>query len=284
MRKIYLTEGQMNYIINQKVIEESNIIQTMFSGCKTAKDKFIRLKTLAKYGAISLAMLTMVIAAIFPNASKQEQEQIKNEVLEVMNEKSTEELEKQAVKDNNVYATSFAISQNGINHILQYEKKRLGAYYATENERKRGILTIGVGHVIKSTDCEELRRLKEGDKITEKHVDELFEQDIEIHVNEFLKAVKKLPKKLQDPNLYTQGFIDAAISLTYNAGLSNMMGSNFYQTWKNCRIDSNTGKIMKEDYNYTASMLKTSCITQKGKKLNGLVKRRNIESQMAQIK
>ena len=274
----------MNYIIDRAVIEESNIIQTMFRGCDTTKSKIKRLFMLAKYGAISLTMLTIIIVSLFPNASKQEQEQLKQEVIEVMNENKPEGQNQTIQQDNNVYATSFNISQEGINHILQYEKKRLNAYYATESERRRGILTVGVGHVIKSTDNKELRNLKEGDKITEKHVDELFEQDIDIYVKEFLRAVNKLPKKLQNPNLYTQGFIDAAISLTYNAGLSNMMKSPFYQTWINCRIDKNTGKIMKVDYDYTVSKLKSSCVTQKGQKLNGLVKRRNIESQMAQLK
>ena len=129
----------MNYIIDRAVIEESNIIQTMFRGCDTTKSKIKRLFMLAKYGAISLTMLTIIIVSLFPNASKQEQEQLKQEVIEVMNENKPEEQNQTIQQDNNVYATSFNISQEGINHILQYEKKRLNAYYATESERTPAI-------------------------------------------------------------------------------------------------------------------------------------------------
>lgn len=278
MKKIYLTEQQLNYLIDCEVINESNIIQTIFSGCNTREEKIQRVFSLAKKGVITLGILSAITLMLLPNSSKQEQEQFKLEVEQVMPDTT------KTIVDNNIYAKDFNISNNGIEHIMSYEKKRLDAYYATESERKRGILTIGIGHVINSNDSPEIRNLKEGDKISEETMKKLFEKDILTHINEFKKSVRLLPKHLQDPSLYTQGFIDAAISLTFNAGQPNMVSSEFYQTWKKCRIDKSTGKIKKEDYNYTVSKLKTSCITQKGKVLNGLKNRRYVEYNMAQLK
>ena len=277
MKKIYLTEQQLNYLIDCEVITESNILQTIFSGCNTYEEKVQRVILLAKKGIITMGLLSAITLSLLPNSTKEEQEAFKEQIEKVIPEQNKP-------VDNNVYANNFELSESGIDHIMSYEKKRLDAYYATNEERERGILTVGVGHKILPTDSEEIKRLKEGDKITVTQMNNLFKEDITTHVRDFQNAVKRLPKYLQNPNLYTQGFIDAAISLTFNAGQPNMMASDFFKTWKNCRIDKNTGKIRLDDYNYTVSMLKQSCIKQKGKILNGLVDRRNKEYKMASLK
>lgn len=280
MKQIYLTEEQFNYIIDNQVLNESQIIQTVFKNCHTTQDYINRIFLLAKRGAITLGLLTFLIHAI-PNLSNTEKETVKNEVIEVMEEVKQQET---TPIDNNLYAQTFNISQEGINHIMNYEKIRLDAYYATNAEKESGILTVGIGHKITANDVPSIRNLKEGDTITREQAQSLFSNDIQVHVKDFQRAVSTLPKRLQNASLYTQGFIDAAISITFNAGQPNMMKSNFFKTWKNCRIDKNTGKIDKSDYNYTVSMIPSSCITQKGVLLNGLVSRRQVEKNMAKLK
>lgn len=60
------------------------------------------------------------------------------------------------------------------------EGKKLKVYYDTE-----GLLTVGIGHLIKNTDPPEIRNLKVGDSITEDQCRELFNNDLAIAIADF---------------------------------------------------------------------------------------------------
>ncbi len=277
MRKIIITEEQyITYIVSEInkhdfLLESNNdfskIASKFFNGCNTFEDCKRRLKKAIVRGLLGTAVVLLLIK-IMPFGSKSEKDELLNEI---QTEKSI----------TYVGAPSFDISEEGLNHIKSYETCSLVPYYATSKERKAGKRTIGYGHVITSKDPMWLRNAK---SITQEQADELFKKDIELYVNEYRKCINKLPKHLRNANLYTQGWIDAGISLLFNCGRKNFLESPYFITWNNCRIDHNTKQININDYNYTCSKIKKSCITQDGNELNGLVKRRNKESIMAQIK
>lgn len=278
MKKIILTEEQyilfvVNEINNNNLLFESNIdfskiASAFFKGCTSFDDCKRRIKKALLIGSIGTTLLVSLIK-FMPFGSQTEKDELLN------NTTQTE----QTISYRG--AKSFDISDEGIEHIKSYETCSLTPYYATKRERKIGKKTIGYGHVITNNDPEWLRNAK---SITQKQADELFKNDIQIYIKEYNNCINKLPKHLRNPQLYTQGWIDAGISMLYNCGRSNFLDSPYFQTWCNCRIDKNTKQIDLTDYNYTSSKIKNSCITQDGVKLGGLVDRRNKESLMAQIK
>ncbi len=60
------------------------------------------------------------------------------------------------------------------------EGKKLKAYHDTE-----GLLTVGIGHLIKKTDPPAIRDLKLGDSITEDQCRELLNNDLAIAISDF---------------------------------------------------------------------------------------------------
>lgn len=65
------------------------------------------------------------------------------------------------------------------------EGKKLKVYYDTE-----GLLTVGIGHLIKNTDPPEIRNLKVGDSITEDQCRELFNNDLAIAIADFIYLLR----------------------------------------------------------------------------------------------
>ena len=277
MRNIYLTEEQyVNCVlfeyskfgeINEAKFDIRKLVQTLYKGCKTFGDYARRTTYIASAGIISLTLLYSIINKCLPVDEMQKQ------VLIAQVEQTPQTDEKKEVINLN-----FKISENGLEHIKQYEKCKLKPYFATKKEKEKGIKTIGWGHKIVSTDP---TWLKKAESITQAQADELFKQDIQLYENELKEVFKVLPKYLQNVDLYPQGFIDACISIIYNSGRKNLKLSPFFQALSRCRIDKD-GNINKSDYIFVCAKIKESCIKQEGVVVNGLVRRRNTESLMAQ--
>ena len=279
MKNIYLTEEQyVNYIlleyVNSGVLNESSvnlnkIFQLLYRGCRTFSDYLRRSVIIASFGTLSFTTLYAVIDRYVPVTDEQKQEIVTK--VEETSEKSNE-------KRKNVVKLGFKISQEGLEHIKDYEKCNLTPYFATQSEKKMGIKTIGWGHKIIATDPDWLKNAK---SISKEQAEALFEKDIKIYENEMNEVFKSLPKYLQNSDLYQQGFIDACISIIYNSGRSNFKKSPVFKTLAKCRVDKD-GNLNKEDFVFVCSKIKASCTTQNGKELQGLVNRRHAESLMAQ--
>lgn len=289
MKTILLTENQYICIIinnfydntmNNSINESKNNLKKfsyyLFKDCKKNDDYVRRIKK-----ALSMGVSIAVIIALL-NISFNGKKDKTNEIINQVNIENTEDVV--SPKENSMlsksYAKGFNISEEGITHIKRYEKCSLKPYYATEYEKSKGIKTIGWGHKIINSDPS---WLKQATSITQEQADELFSSDIEIYENEVRRLIKsEMPKKLQDPTLYPQGLMDVFVSMIYNCGLKNLKNSDFIQTLKKCRIDSDTNKINEDDFYFVCSKIRNSCITQNGKTLKGLQIRRNEECLMAQ--
>lgn len=277
MRNVYLTEEQyVNYVfleytrsglLNESSIDLKKVYQTLYRGCKTFSDFARRTAIIASVGVLSLTSLCSIVNRYLP-VSQEEKQKIISKV----------EAEGNKTKIEQRIYLNFKISQDGINHIKEYEKCYLEPYYATRKEKAKGIRTIGWGHKITVNDPQ---WLKKATSITQQQADAIFVEDIKIYESEMNEAFKSLPKYLQNTDLYPQGFIDACISIIYNSGRKNFKESPVFQTLAKCRIEKD-GTINQSDFIYTCSKIKESCTTQGGKQLNGLVNRRNAESLMAQ--
>lgn len=128
----------------------------------------------------------------------------------------------------------YSISNNGLNHIKQYEK-----FSNTPYKDNYGY-SIGYGHLIKKN--EKLTY------VSKKHAEKLFKEDIQ-WVND---AVNRIYKDVRfEP---TQGMIDATASIIYNCGEEGMKQSEFYKRLLNCRVKN--GKANINDLNFTAAAIK----------------------------
>lgn len=286
MKTILLTENQYICIIvdnfyNNTMLNSINeskeslkkFSYLLFNDCKKKSDYVRRVKKAIAMG-VSIAVISTLLNISFNGEKDKTEEIINNSNIEnTVKPKENSMLSKS-------YANGFNISEDGIRHIKQYEKCSLTPYYATEYEKTKGIKTIGWGHKIINSDPS---WLKEAKSITQEQADELFLNDIKIYEGEVKRLFKsEIPKKLQDPTLYPQNTMDVFISMIYNCGFKNLKNSDFIQTLKKCRIDSDTNKLNEEDFYFACSKIRNSCVTQNGKTLKGLQIRRNEECLMAQ--
>ena len=278
MRNIYLTESQyVSYVLfehtkygllSESPINLGRMFQALYRGCKTFSDFARRTTIIVSLGLMSFTSLYAIIDKFMP-VSEDEKQEIIAQVEKLDNTTNTETSQKVNL--------DFKISENGLNHIKEYEKCRLVPYFATKNESTK---TIGWGHKIKDNDPQWLKNAK---SITQEQADAIFANDIKIYENEMNAAFRSLPVYLQNSDLYPQGFVDACISIIYNSGRKNFKNSPVFQTLAKCRVEKD-GSINKNDFIYVCSKIKESCITQKGKRLDGLINRRDRESLMAQNK
>lgn len=125
--------------------------------------------------------------------------------------------------------------------IRSFEGLELKAYLCPA-----GVLTIGIGHT---------KGVKKGDVITEKKAYELLEEDI--------KPIEEYLNKLNVCN--TQGEFDALVDFIFNLGVGNFKSSTLYKYIKQKKTDKEIcDQLMRWVY-------------AGGKKLSGLVKRREAE-------
>lgn len=264
-------------------INESNSFD-FFKDCRTYQEKKEKVIDFLKRGLITASFASMLFSFIAPN--KGAQEALEREVIETITGRDlgseNEEFKFGKFSDKTEFASDWKISEEGIEHIKNYEKFSATPYYVTPYDKENDIRTIGYGHKIKNTDPIELQNAT---SITKKEAEELFRSDITKFERLFrIQIVPKLNKKLQDPETIPQALVDVIISMMYNAGNGNFRNEKlnpFYTRLKNCRYDSQTGKINKKDYDYTIAAIKTSLVLHNNEKLKGLENRRQTEYKIA---
>lgn len=267
----------------QSFINESYSFD-FFKDCRTYQEKKEKVIDFLKRGLITASFASMLFSFIAPN--KAAQEALEREVIETITGhklgSENEDFKFGKFDDKTEFATEWKISEEGIKHIKNYEKFSSTPYYVTPYDKENNIRTIGYGHKIKSTDPIELQNTT---SITKEEAEELFRSDIAKFERFFrIQIVPKLNKKLQDPETIPQALIDVIISMMYNAGNGNFRNENinpFYTRLKNCRYDNQTGKINKQDYDYTIAAIKTSLVLHNNEKLKGLENRRKTEYKIA---
>lgn len=267
----------------------SDFINKVFANCQTKEEKIKRLLKLVSTGVISLSIAFWLVGNSITQ-NKAESEEIMRELVEVSSkgEKVSQIERKQSnfgnFNENVVFGNDWKISDEGIAHILGTEKYKPRPYYATEHERKIGKVSIGYGHVIKNDDPKWIREAKH---ITEKEALEIFKMDMEYFEEKFKEnVVPNFDARLQNANTMPQAVIDVMLSMAYNAGIAGFKKEDnnpFYASMKKCRYDKTTGKINKQDYDYTISKLPSSLVKQNGKVLPGLVNRRKAEYKFANV-
>lgn len=139
--------------------------------------------------------------------------------------------------------SSSRIGPLGLALIKGYEKLRLTAYAATEEERAKGIWTIGWGHTA---------GVKEGDTCTAEEADQFLLSDLE-------KAEGGVYSLVRTP--LNQNQYDALVSLVFNIGRGNFAASTILK------------RLNLGDYAGAAQEFK-KWNKQAGKVLGGLTKRR----------
>lgn len=130
-----------------------------------------------------------------------------------------------------------------INKLKEFENLSLVAY-----RDDAGVLTIGYGHT---------RGVRVGQKITERQAESLLRGDL-LEAENYVNGLKMS---------FTQGQFDALVDFVYNVGVGD-----FYQSTLLAKIKggASTEDIQKQFRRWVYS---------KGKKLGGLVKRREWEAQ-----
>lgn len=147
----------------------------------------------------------------------------------------------------NLYSYKNAtISEDGKDFIKQYESLSLKAYKLHGESH----YTIGYGHVI--YDGENIPH-----SITKQYANALFDNDIE----KFNDYVRSMLDELDHRFLYTQGFIDGLVSLTYNCGPDGVKRTRFWKRMKSCRYDKKNHCINKDDLKYAIEAVKTANIS-----------------------
>jgi lysozyme len=136
-------------------------------------------------------------------------------------------------------------SQKGIDLIKHFEGTFLTAYYCPA-----GVLTIGTGHT--GVD------VYVGMTITEKEAEDLLKEDLK----KFESCVSKLVKVP-----LSQGQFDALVSFTFNLGCGSLEESTLLR------------KLNSGDYEGTSKEF-DRWVNAGGKKLEGLVRRRNAEEEL----
>lgn len=129
-----------------------------------------------------------------------------------------------------------------IEKVKEFEGLRLTSY-----KDSAGVWTIGYGHT---------RGVKAGQRITEAQAEAFLKEDL----REAEGYVNNLKLDL------TQGQFDALVDFVYNVGIGDFMGSTLL---KKIRAKAPTAEIQKQFRRWVYS---------KGKKLGGLVKRRDWEA------
>lgn len=275
--------GEFQYFSDESLNESFSF--NIFKDCRTYQEKKDKLIHLIKSGMITLGTAMALISIITPN--KAAQEQIKQEVVEVSTgAKKSSQIEDIEVKpsfDKNVeFAKQWKMSKDGKEHIKKYETFSPTPYFATANDKEKNIRTIGYGHVIKEKDPEWLKNAK---SITKEEALDIFNKDVSFFENYFENnIVPRLNKNLQTPEAFPQVMIDMAISMMYNSGNGNFKKESinpFYTRLKNCRLDKDTDKIDKTDYDFTIAAIPNSLIYHNGEIMKGLQNRRQTEYKIA---
>lgn len=140
-------------------------------------------------------------------------------------------------------------SDKGINLIKSFEGLRLSAYKPISTEK---YYTIGYGHYGED--------VKPNDRITKEMAETLLKEDLQKFESGVYRALKY--------NAICQHKFDALVSFAYNVGLANFAKSTLLK------------KVLANPYDKTIKDEFMKWVFAGGKKLDGLVKRRNAESEL----
>lgn len=146
------------------------------------------------------------------------------------------------------------LNDKGVNLIAEFEGFSDRPYYATNEEKEKGIATIGYG----LTFYPDGKKVGANDKPITKDTAKTYLEQV---AEKFALQVSKLIKKE-----ITQNQFSALVSLSYNIGISNFSKSTLLKLVNNNPNDAN---IAKEFLKWNK---------QAGKVLNGLTNRRIKES------
>lgn len=152
-------------------------------------------------------------------------------------------------KDTSVFKTSDA----GIDLIKKSEGFKDRGYYATDQEAKDGLVTVGYGST---------RRVKHGEKIDEAQGEQFLREDLASAEKDIDRLVK-VPLK--------QNERDALVSLVFNVGAKNLGKSKALKALNAGDRDT----FMLEAFSDSRGFVK-----QNGKVLDGLVTRRKAEQDL----
>lgn len=133
-------------------------------------------------------------------------------------------------------------SKNCYDLIKHFESLSLEAYLCPA-----GVWTIGWGHT---------KGVKKGMEITEAQAERFLIEDVQEAVNGVNKYVEGAISQYQ---------FDALVSFTFNLGVGNLRSSTLLKLVNARRFDAAVGEFKK-------------WVMSKGKKLDGLVRRRTVES------
>lgn len=142
------------------------------------------------------------------------------------------------------------VNNAGIQLIKSFEGCLLNAYLDSVK-----VPTIGYG----ATFFKDGSKVKIGDKITQDKADELLAW----HIQEFADGIKKLIKVELNDNQFS-----ALVSFVFNLGIGNLSKSTLLK-----KVNINPADLTIKD-----EFLKW--VSAGGKRLNGLVRRRNAESEL----
>lgn len=151
------------------------------------------------------------------------------------------------------------LSEQGIDLIKGFEKCQLDAYQDSVN-----IWTIGWGN----TFYENNKRVKAGDKLSQKRADELFKHIMQRFVNDVNYLILDIPIKQQQ--------FDALVSFAYNIG-SDMNNNGVAEGLGDSTLLKKI-KANPDDPSISAEFLKWN--KAKGKTLVGLTRRRKAEANL----
>jgi GH24 family phage-related lysozyme (muramidase) len=158
------------------------------------------------------------------------------------------------------------MSQEGLRKLRGSEGIRTQVYDDANGQtissysEARGYPTIGIGHLIRNDEREYFSQFLGGrNRMTEKQVYDLFESDVQKHIDPWKKRVTAP---------VTQEMIDALASLAFNIGTNGKA------------LNAAIAAINKEDYEAAAEAIRTGPTTSKGITMSGLVRRRNEEADL----
>ena len=126
-------------------------------------------------------------------------------------------------------------------------------------------LTIGYGHKLTK---EERKTMAFNTRWTKEKAFEVFKKDIKEHEKIMNSKLRTL--HYYDNVIFSQGFVDACLSIFFNSGSGNMTGSatrsqsEFWKRLNNCRVDKENGCIDRSDVYFTISQLRHQFITEPG--------------------
>ena len=138
--------------------------------------------------------------------------------------------------------------------LADYEEFRPVAYHATEDERRRGIYTVGFGRTV---------GVKAGDRIS--YSDACH--DLKDRINSLISQLKGWNSALFTQ--FTPGQVAALVSLLYNVGEGNFTGGATFKSF----LAGDVRGIIEHGFDKEKGFVKQS-----GKILRGLVDRREKES------